>query len=139
MSKKSVIEQLKAPNPQPSPPKQKTTTQPPKNRLRNKQLHFMVTEQEKEQIKKQMQVIGTQNMGGYLRKMAIDGQIIKLDTTDVKELVRLLRVTSNSLNQLTKHAHITGSVDSTAIEKLRQDYYKLWDVAEKIMLWMAGA
>lgn len=72
------------------------------NRQRNIRIQLRVTEQEKELIEQKKQELGTKNTEAYLRKMAIDGLIIHLDTADVRELVRVLRVTSNSLNQLTK-------------------------------------
>ena len=108
------------------------------NRKRNIRIQLRVTEQEKDLIEQKMQELGTQNTEAYLRKMAIDGLIIHLDTTDVRELVRLLRVTSNSLNQLTKRAHETGNIYSEDIEDLRKSYDGLWGIAEEIMLRLAA-
>lgn len=85
-----------------------------------------------------MKQLGTKNMGAYLRKISIDGYVLQLDTTDVRELVRVLRVTSNSLNQLTKRAHETGNVYSEDIEDLRKSYDKLWGIAEEIMVRLAS-
>lgn len=104
------------------------------NRQRKVQLHFMVSQDEKDLIQDRMTRIGTRNMGAYLRKMSIDGYVIQLDTTDVRELVKVLRITSNSLNQLTKRANETGNVYSGDIEDLRQSYDKLWNIAEGIMV-----
>ncbi len=108
------------------------------NRQRNIRIQLRVTEQEKELIEQKMQELGTKNTEAYLRKMAIDGLIIHLDTTDVRELVRVLRVTSNSLNQLTKRVHETGSIYGEDIEDLRKSYDKLWGAAEEIMLRLAA-
>src|SRR5574344_1961670 len=105
------------------------------NRQRNIRIQLRVTEQEKELIEQKMQELGTKNSEAYLRKMAIDGLIIHLDTADVRELVRVLRVTSNSLNQLTKRAHETGSFYS---EDIRKSYDRLWTAAEEIMLRLAA-
>ena len=84
-----------------------------------------------------MAELGTNNTEAYLRKMAIDGFIIHLDLTDVKELVRVLRITSNSLNQLTKRANETGNVYHEDIDDLRKSYDKLWNIAEDIMVRLA--
>lgn len=108
------------------------------NRKRNIRIQLRVTGHEKDLIGQKMQELGTQNTEAYLRKMAIDGLIIHLDTTDVRELVRLLRVTSNSLNQLTKRVHETGSIYSKDIEDLRKSYDGLWSIAEEIMLRLAA-
>ena len=103
------------------------------NRKRNVQLHFMVTERERSLIDEKMAGLGTKNMGAYLRKMAIDGYAIHLDLSDVRELVTLLRRTSNSLNQLTKRVHETGNIYGEDIEALRESYNRPWDTADEIL------
>ena len=50
----------------------------------------------------------------------------------------MLRVTSNSLNQLTKRVHETGSIYGEDIEDLRKSYDRLWSAAEEIMLRLAA-
>ena len=103
------------------------------NRKRNVQLHFMVTERERSLIDEKMEQLGTKNMGAYLRKMAIDGYVIHLDLSDIRELVTLLRRTGNNLNQLTKRVHETGNIYGEDIEDLRQSYDKLWDMTGEIL------
>ena len=49
------------------------------DRTRPLRIEFCVTEQEKKLIQHKMAQLGTRNMGAYLRKMAIDGYIIKVD------------------------------------------------------------
>ena len=102
-------------------------------RTRDVQLHFMVSEQERKLIEEKMEQLGTKNMGAYLRKMAIDGYVIQLDLSDIRELVFLLRKTSNSLNQLTKRVHQTGNIYGEDLEALRESYDKLWDTADEIL------
>ena len=53
------------------------------NRKRNIQMKFWVTEEEKQLINKKMAQLPTKRYGAYLRKMAIDGYIIHVDTTDI--------------------------------------------------------
>ena len=65
-------------------------------------LHFCVNEEERELIRDRMERTGIISMGAYFRKMAIDGYHINLDLTDVKEMVRLLRNTTNNINQIAK-------------------------------------
>lgn len=103
-------------------------------RERNEHIHFMVTPEEKEMILKQMQNAGTTNMGAYIRKMAIDGYVLQLDLSEVRELVRLLRIASNNLNQIAKRANETGSIYQEDIADLQLSYGKLWNSAEQILL-----
>ena len=56
------------------------------NRKRNIQMKFYVTEEEKRLIDEKMTQLPTRRYGAYLRKMAIDGYIIQLDTTDIKRM-----------------------------------------------------
>ena len=77
-------------------------------RKRDVQLKFRVTPQEREMIETKMAQFGTTNMAAYLRKMAIDGYVVKLDLPELRELVSLLRYSSNNLNQLPRRAHETG-------------------------------
>ena len=51
-------------------------------RKRDIQLKFRVTPQEREMIETKMTQFGTTNMAAYLRKMAIDGYVVKLDLPD---------------------------------------------------------
>ena len=73
-----------------------------KKRIRKELIKFYVTPEEKELIQQNMALLGTDNMSAFLRKMAIDGHVIKLDLPELKELVSLLRYTSNNINQIAK-------------------------------------
>lgn len=107
-------------------------------RKRAIQLHFMVSEQERKLIEEKMAQLGTKNMGAYLRKMAVDGYVIQLDLSDIRELVTLLQRTSNNLNQLTKRVHETGNIYGEDLEDLQQSYDKLWDIAGEILSRLAA-
>ena len=58
-------------------------------RKRNVKLEFWVTPDEKAQIEQKMSELGTENLSAYLRKMAIDGRILKLDLPELRELCLL--------------------------------------------------
>jgi len=102
-------------------------------RKREIPVFFMVTEHEKKMIEEKMAQLGTKNMSAYLRKMAIDGYVVRLDLSDIAELVSLLRRSSNNLNQYAKRAHETGSIYETDIEDVRQNFERLWDMANQIL------
>lgn len=50
------------------------------NRTRPIRIEVCVSDYEHRLIKNKMAQLSTRNMGAYLRKMAIDGYIIKVDT-----------------------------------------------------------
>lgn len=78
------------------------------NRQRDVQLKFRVTPEERAMIEAKMDLLGTSNMAAYLRKMSIDDYAVNLDLPELRELVSLLRRTSNNLNQLTKRVQRNG-------------------------------
>lgn len=107
------------------------------NRVRTIQLHFMATPRERQLIAEKMALLGTRNMGAYLRKMAVDGYIIHLDLGSVRELVVLLRGATNNLNQIAKRANETRSIYAADVEDMRERYAELWEAANKILLELA--
>ena len=74
-------------------------------RTRPIRIEFCVTEQERQLIQSKMTQLGTKNMGAYLRKMAIDGYIIKVDDTQQME---------NSMNQVPIHLKMTLTAKEAA-------------------------
>lgn len=107
------------------------------NRCRPIQVKFRVTPDEKMRIGEKMALLGTRNMAAYLRKMAIDGQIVRLEVPELKEIARLLRYTSNNLNQLTKRVHETGAVYAVDIAGLRDSFDSLWEATGQILQGLA--
>ena len=103
------------------------------NLEREIQLKFRVTPEERALIEQKMAQLGTTNMAAYLRKMAIDGFVINLELPELREMVSLLRRSSNNLNQLTRRVHETGRFYDADLEELRQSYDGLWDAAQKIL------
>ena len=78
-------------------------------RKRDVPVLFWVSAEELELIRQKMQQYGTENLSAYLRKMAVDGYVVQLDLPELKELVSLMRYSSNNLNQLTRKVHETGA------------------------------
>ena len=72
------------------------------NRNRPIQVKFRVTAEERKLIDKRMEQLGTMNMAAYLRKMAIDGYVVKLELPELRDLISLLRRTSNNFNQIAR-------------------------------------
>lgn len=108
------------------------------NRKRDIQVKFRVTPQERDMIETKMAQIGTTNMAAYLRKMAIDGYVVKLDIPELKEMISLLRYSSNNLNQLTKRAHESGRIYDADLEDIQQNQERIWAAAEKIVSSLAA-
>ncbi len=78
-----------------------------------------LTKEEKELIQKRMKDAGIQNMSAYIRRIALNGYVIQVDMSDVKEILRLVKISSNNLNQYAKKANETGSVYLEDIQELK--------------------
>ena len=109
-----------------------------KESKRNICMKLYVSPEEKELIESKMDQLGTTNTAAYLRKMAIDGFIVNLDMPELKELVSLLRRSSNNLNQLTRRVHETNRIYDADIQGLREEFDRLWNAAGKIVSALAG-
>ena len=84
-------------------------------------------------IEQKMSQFGTSNRESYLRKMALDGYVVKLELPELKELVSLMRRSSNNLNQLTRKVHETGRVYDADLEDISQRQEQLWEGVEEII------
>ena len=107
-------------------------------RERNIQVNFRVTSEELALIEQKMSQVGTKNREAYLRKMALDGYVVRLELPELREMVSLLRRSSNNLNQLTRRVHETGRIYDADLEDLRQGQEKLWEAAEHILSALAA-
>lgn len=94
---------------------------------------FYVTPEERDQIEAKMAQLGTNNMSAYLRKIAIDGYVVQLDLPELREMVSLLRRSSNNLNQLARRANETGRIYPEDLADIRQNQAQLWESTKEIL------
>ena len=106
-------------------------------RRRDVQLNFRVAQEELALIEQKMSQLGTKNREAYLRKMALDGYAIRLDLPELKELVSLMRYSSNNLNQLTRRVHVTGRIYDADLEDITRRQDALWDEVHRILTQLA--
>ena len=108
------------------------------NRVRKIQLNFRVTEQERRLIEERMQEFGTTNREAYLRKIAIDGMIVKLEVQELKEIVSLMRRTSNNVNQIARRLNETGRIYEVDITDVHNRQEQLWDMLNSLITKLSG-
>ena len=108
------------------------------NRVRKVQLNFRVTEREKELIEDRMQEMGTTNREAYLRKIAIDGMVVKLEVPELKEIVSLMRRTSNNVNQIARRLNETGRIYEVDITDVQNQQEQLWDMLNSLITKISG-
>lgn len=103
------------------------------NRVRRVQLNFRVTEREKELIEDRMQELGTTNREAFLRKIAIDGMIVKLEVPELKEILSLMRYTSNNVNQIAHRLNETGRIYEVDIADVQVKHDQLWIMLNSLL------
>lgn len=86
---------------------------------RSKRIELRVTAEELRQIHARMQETGISSLTAYVIRMAIHGYVLKMDLSDLKEMLRLMQISGNNLNQYAKKANETGSIYYEDIEELR--------------------
>ena len=106
-------------------------------RKREVQLNFRVSPEELALIEQKMAQLGTSNREAYLRKMALDGYVVRLELPELKELVSLMRYSSNNLNQLTRRVHETGRIYDADLEDISWRQEALWDGVHRILTQLA--
>lgn len=106
-------------------------------RKREVQLNFRVSPEELALIEQKMAQLGTTNREAYLRKMALDGYVVRLELPQLKELVSLMRYSSNNLNQLARRAHETGRIYDADLEDISRRQEALWDGVHQVLTQLA--
>lgn len=96
-------------------------------------LQFYVTEEERRLIEQKMALLGTRNMSAYLRKMALDGYVVRMDLPELKELVLLMRYTSNNVNQMARRLNEGGQIYEVDVREVCQNQERLWERLHEIL------
>ena len=96
-------------------------------------IYVRVTKEEWKKIHERMEEAGMKNLSAYIRKMALNGYLVHLDLSDVREVLRLLRISSNNLNQYAKRANETGSIYEADIKDLQKSHREILSLMGDIL------
>ena len=102
-------------------------------RRRGVPVNLWVTQEEYDTIQRRMGEAGTQNMSAYIRKMALNGYVLNVDLSPVRELVSLQRRCANNLNQIAIQANTYGGIYPSEITTLQKDYADLWEPLNSLL------
>ena len=95
------------------------------NRKRSVQIIMRLTEEEHDILKKRMHDIGIKNRGLYLRNMALAGYILKMDLSEIREMLRLLSNIASNVNQIAARVNETRSIYAQDMVQLQEDVSRL--------------
>ena len=102
-----------------------------KNRTRPVRIEFRVTAQEHQLIQRKMEQLGTKNMGAYLRKMAIDGYIIKVDCTEQKKLAAAVSRAAANINHICRRINSTNHFYADDVADLKATQKEMWELLKQ--------
>ena len=95
------------------------------NRKRSVRVKTYLTEEELQMVHKRMAQMGTTNREAYMRKMAIDGYVVRLELPELKEYVALQRVYSKRFNEIAKRVNETGRLYPEDVTEMKEMVDKL--------------
>ena len=102
-------------------------------RVRDQQIKFRVTHEEREMIERRMAQTGIKNMRAYMLKQAIDGRVIHIELDSVNEMVRLLSNATNGINQIARRVNSTGNLYERDVADLAARFDELWKQTREIL------
>ena len=113
-------------------PKRERVLLPPE-RKRNKQLKIWISQEEQDMIRQKMAEFGTDNMGAFVRKMVIDGYILKLDLPELREVSRHLGYLDNNINQMARKVNAGKTVYKEDVDEIQAQFNTVCKLQRKII------
>ena len=101
-------------------------------RRRDIQVKFYVDEKELEQINRRVHLANVTNRGAYLRKMAIDGFLVNVDTSDLRAVVKEMNAIGKNINQITRNANTYGIMKQD-VETIKTKVDEIWQLLKSIL------
>ena len=99
-----------------------------RGRKRTVQIKFRVTEEERDFIHRKMAEVPTQNMEAYLRKMALDGYIVHVDYSHLKELTSEIQKIGVNINQIARWLNSDGELYAQDIAYIKEAMNAIWQL-----------
>ena len=97
-----------------------------------------MTADERALLERKMREAGTTHMGAYLRKMALDGYILRLDLPELKEMLSQLRYMGNNVNQIAKKANEVGVIDEMDIRGVSKRQERMLEQMARLLEKLSG-
>ncbi|MCD8369705.1 MAG: MobC family plasmid mobilization relaxosome protein [Clostridiales bacterium] len=91
---------------------------------KNEGIYFKVSEKERELIDQRMEEAGINNRSAFIRKMCLNGLIVRLDIPQIPECSKYLSAASNNLNQIARHLNSGGGLYPGDFNEVRESLDK---------------
>ena len=102
---------------------------------KNRTIHysFKATPEEDAIIQKKMKTFGIKNQSAFIRAMALNGYVLKLDLPELHDAVSLMGSLSNNVNQIARRLNEHGSIFETEIDDITDRQKELRTILSSIL------
>ena len=107
-----------------------------KYRVRDRDIHIMVTEYEL--IRQRMKASGKRTLREYLVDMAVNGYIIKVDYSEIKNLTYEINKIGTNINQIAYRANSTNYVSQIDINEIKDKVDMIWRLLRNKLFQIPG-
>jgi Bacterial mobilisation protein (MobC). len=106
-------------------------------RTRDIRFDLHISQEEYDLIQERMSEAGTANMSAFIRKMALNGYVLHVDLSPVKDVLSLQRRCANNLNQIAASVNTYGGIYPQELTALQKDYTSLWNPLSELIKQLA--
>ena len=104
------------------------------NRVRKHMINFYVDDDELAAIRLKMEKINMTNQSLYLRKMALEGRIIKVDYSVFNDIGNSISGVSRNINQIAKRINATDNIYAEDMQQIKKTQEEIWQLLKSIEL-----
>ena len=100
-------------------------------RLRDRQLNIRISEHEYQQIMRQFENSGKGTLREYIVEAAINGYVIHVDYSEMKNLAYEINRIGNNINQIAHKVNSTNQMLKADMDELQEDVDLIWRMMRK--------
>jgi len=86
---------------------------------------FKMSPEEADLFERRMKQTGIRNKSAFIRKMCIDGHVFILDSQEINEIGRLLRITAGNVNQIAKRVNSGGEAHRNDVVEISEQFTEI--------------
>jgi hypothetical protein len=94
---------------------------------------FKMSPEEEKLFEQRMAETNISNKSAFIRKMCIDGHVFNLNFETINEIKRLLGITANNVNQLTRRANSGGDVYRNDVAEVNEQLTEIRTMFGKLL------
>lgn len=98
------------------------------NRTKKNSIQFYVDDDELAIIKERMTDAGFTNRGEYMRRLAVDGMTVNVDTSAIRQLCSEFNAIGQNINQVARLVNGSGKVYQSDIKRLQDKVDEIWHI-----------